>query len=161
PPEEYLERNRNEDPVEYLTEACDIYQLGVVLFRLLTGAFPFEGKAQYEVLAKICEAPAPSPSSRLGKRLDPRLDAITLKCLEKTPKDRFVCMSEMAAALAAVLTQPPKGSSMPPSRLPLSSLRFSFVGLGATAPPNLAGKDRLFLDAGNDLRAGVIDHHHL
>jgi hypothetical protein len=36
-----------------------------------------------------------------------------------------------------------------------------FVGLGERAPDFTGPSDRLFLDVGNDLRPGVIDHHHL
>ncbi|HEX5272814.1 MAG TPA: hypothetical protein VFW33_20090 [Gemmataceae bacterium] len=51
-----------------------------------------------------------------------------------------------------------------PGRRPLvarESLRLAFVGRGAHAPPEPAPADRLFLDTGNDLRPGVIDHHQL
>ncbi len=40
-------------------------------------------------------------------------------------------------------------------------IRFDFVGYGAQAEPARDGTRRLFLDVGNDLRPGVIDHHHL
>ena len=39
-------------------------------------------------------------------------------------------------------------------------IRFVFVGYGERAPAQAGQRDRLFLDVGNDLRPGVIDHHH-
>jgi TIR domain len=41
------------------------------------------------------------------------------------------------------------------------AIRFAFVGYGAQADAALEGPDRLYLDVGNELRPGVIDHHHL
>jgi hypothetical protein len=39
-------------------------------------------------------------------------------------------------------------------------VRFAFIGLGERAP-SVVPPDRLYLDVGNDLRPGVLDHHHL
>ena len=36
-----------------------------------------------------------------------------------------------------------------------------FIGAGSSAPKGGPGPDRLYLDVGNDLRPGVIDHHQL
>src|SRR5262249_11767980 len=41
------------------------------------------------------------------------------------------------------------------------AIRFTFVGHGETAPRTLGPRDRIYLDVGNDLRPGVLDHHHL
>jgi hypothetical protein len=40
-------------------------------------------------------------------------------------------------------------------------VRFAFVGMGERAPDWTGPADRLWLDVGNDLRPGVLDHHHL
>src|SRR5262249_53541750 len=44
--------------------------------------------------------------------------------------------------------------------VPRRSLRFAFVGLGEQAPEAAGPQDRLYLDVGNGLRPGVVDHHH-
>ena len=46
-------------------------------------------------------------------------------------------------------------------RFSTSEVRFEFVGPGHTAPAETFKNDRLYLDVGNALRAGVIDNHHL
>jgi hypothetical protein len=46
-------------------------------------------------------------------------------------------------------------------RFSMSKVQFEFVGPGHTAPADTFRADRLYLDVGNALRAGVIDHHHL
>ena len=40
-------------------------------------------------------------------------------------------------------------------------IRFEFVGYGAPAGAVGESPGRLFLDVGNELKPGVIDHHHL
>jgi hypothetical protein len=54
-------------------------------------------------------------------------------------------------------------SSDPMAAPPLrrEAIRFEFVRYGTQAEATRAGTGRLFLDVGNDLRPGVIDHHHL
>lgn len=47
------------------------------------------------------------------------------------------------------------------SRVELKSVVFEFVGHGTPAESPLEKRDRLYLDVGNGLRPGVIDHHHL
>jgi hypothetical protein len=75
-------------------------------------------------------------------------------------------MEEFAAALAQILTrlaQPSAEATWTAAR-PLvdrGAVRFEFVGLGAVAPPSASFRDRLYLDVGNDLRPGVLDHHQL
>jgi hypothetical protein len=45
--------------------------------------------------------------------------------------------------------------------VPQAFVRFAFVGYGTQAPADAGGQDRLFLDVGNALGPGVLDHHHL
>lgn len=52
-------------------------------------------------------------------------------------------------------------ASTPIPRLRPEAVRFAFVGFGTRAEVPPGRPDRLYLDVGNDLRPGVIDHHHL
>jgi hypothetical protein len=52
-------------------------------------------------------------------------------------------------------------ASHPRPLLRAEGVRFAFVGHGVQAEATPGGPDRLYLDVGNDLRPGVIDHHHL
>lgn len=82
--------------------ASDIYSLGVVLFKMLTGTVPFQGDI-LTVLSQIAlDTPPPLSSRRSG--LDPRLDRICLKALAKRPADRWSSMRELADALEPLLT---------------------------------------------------------
>ena len=79
---------------------ADIYSLGATAFFLLTGRPVFErDKALQLVVAHAQETPA-APSS-IATDVPRDFEAVVLKCLEKSPSDRFASASELEAALAA------------------------------------------------------------
>jgi serine/threonine protein kinase len=77
--------------------ACDIYSLGVILYELVTGRLPFQGRPA-AVLAQVAMVDVPPPS-RHRADLDPKLEAIILRALAKRPSDRFPTMAVFADAL--------------------------------------------------------------
>ncbi len=78
----------------------DIYSLGATAYFLLTGRPVFVGeKALDVVLAHLHESPV-APSAR-GFEVPADLEAIVLKCLAKSPEDRFQSAAELEAALTA------------------------------------------------------------
>jgi serine/threonine-protein kinase len=79
----------------------DVYSLGVVLFRAITGHLPFEGPNDLELIAQQVLLPAPPPSWFL-EGLDPRIDAVVVRAMSKRPEHRFPSMEPMAAALQAI-----------------------------------------------------------
>ena len=66
---------------------ADIYSLAVVLYEMVTGVLPFDGKGQSELLLKpLTNAPIP-PSQRIDG-LPPDLEVLLLRCLAREPDDR-------------------------------------------------------------------------
>jgi serine/threonine protein kinase len=70
-----------------LDERADIYALGVVLYHLLTGQYPFRAETMADIERQHLEAPPPRPSH--AAPLSPALDAVVLRSMEKAAERRF------------------------------------------------------------------------
>ena len=87
------------DPID---PRADIYSLGVVLFRWLTGELPFDTGAMLRLFAHHLESKAPPPSWLL-EEMHPGLDKLILACLRKNPDNRYTCMGTLIADLLCVM----------------------------------------------------------
>lgn len=85
----------------------DLYSAILVLYSMLTGRGPFEGKRTMAdlLLAQAIERPA-APST-FAAHLPAALDAIVLKALEKAPDARYASAAELIAALETVVGEQP------------------------------------------------------
>ena len=77
----------------------DLYALGVVLYRMLTGSLPFTSKDHRELFrAHLSQLPPSFAQARAG--IDsPDLEALVMRVLAKSPDDRFASPAEMRRAL--------------------------------------------------------------
>lgn len=75
----------------------DIYALGVVLYHLLTGQYPFRAETMTDIERQHLEAPPPRPSQ--AAPVAPALDAIVLRCMEKNADRRFPSAKAFVEAL--------------------------------------------------------------
>ncbi|HZE98964.1 MAG TPA: protein kinase [Planctomycetota bacterium] len=81
-----------------LTTAVDVYGLGAVFYEMMTGKPPIDGRTPAEILSNVLEKDPDRPS-RLNRAVDPDLEAICLKCLEKKPNERYRSAEALAADL--------------------------------------------------------------
>jgi eukaryotic-like serine/threonine-protein kinase len=88
---------------EKLDARADIYAMGVMIFQLLTGEYPFDADDPRHIALLHLQAPAPRPSARAP--LSAAIDAVVLRCLEKRADRRFASARELATALRAAIIQ--------------------------------------------------------
>lgn len=88
------------------TELSDVYSFGATLYESLTGNPPFSGNDLIEMFQKINNL-KPDKPSELNPRVDLRLEAICLRCLEKDPAKRYESMQVVLAELNRVLEGKP------------------------------------------------------
>ena len=70
------------------TPASDIFAIGVSLFEMLSGCLPWDGTLE-EIASGILHEPPPSLEAASGKPVDPRLEGFFLRCVAKTPAERW------------------------------------------------------------------------
>jgi serine/threonine protein kinase len=82
-----------------LTHQSDIYSLGVVMYRLLTGKLPFAGNSPQSLAYSILNTDPPRPSS-LRPTLPPVLDGVVMRAIAKNPSSRYATWQEFCRDLS-------------------------------------------------------------
>ena len=81
----------------------DLFSLGVILYWMATGEQPFPGETMTAVSYKIVHT-EPVPPAKLNPAIPAALEGVILKCLAKSPADRYQTGEELAQALAELRT---------------------------------------------------------
>jgi WD40 repeat protein len=119
------------DPSQ-IDSRSDIYSLGAVLYALLTHRPPHEGPSLTATLMAVAHSPPRRPRE-INLDIDPALERICLKCLEKSPGARYPTAATLAADLDQYLgrSRVPAPESKKPRRPWLIRAALGFVAVMA------------------------------
>lgn len=81
-----------------ITRGTDVYALGVVIYELLSGRLPFEGKSSLEVATRRLHQP-PTPISTYLTSIESQHERVIERCLRLEPSERWASCGDVARAL--------------------------------------------------------------
>jgi serine/threonine-protein kinase len=90
---------------KFVDSRTDIYALGSVLYKMLTGQVPFTGETSISVVMMHINEPV-TPPKEIIKDLPESINTVILKALEKDPINRFQTANEFAEVLDVIKGNP-------------------------------------------------------
>ncbi len=98
-------------------QRSDLYSFGVLLYEMITGTLPFDDESVVALLNRHVSETPERPSERLSgvRDVDPRLEAVIMRCLDKAPEDRFPDATSLLQALEALAPRGRASSGPRPS----------------------------------------------
>jgi tRNA A-37 threonylcarbamoyl transferase component Bud32 len=125
---------------ETIGPRADVYGLGAVLFKFLTGRLPFQSDSLLEIVKMHLNNPPPRPSEHAP--VSQRMDEIVLACMDKDPERRPASMLELRELLRPIAEQlgpdamtrdGPEREEMTPS--PATAMGLQELARAAATPP--------------------------
>jgi len=101
----------------------DIYAFGCVLYEMLTRRLVFDGRTMDEFIRHHLKTKPRSPN------VQPDLDAVVMKCLEKRPANRYADFKELEGGLSSIYRKLTGKEVRKPDAVPLASRELNNKGL--------------------------------
>jgi len=119
----------------------DIFSFGAVLYEMASGRRAFEGKSQASLIAAILRE-TPAPVSSIRDVIPPAIERVILRCLEKSPDDRYQTARDVLLELrwsAEAGSRAGMPAPVAARRKHRERLAWSLAGAGLAAALLLAG----------------------
>lgn len=109
----YMSPEQAEGRSHLVDNRTDIYSLGAVLYELLTGRRPFEGRTFEEYIEQVQTRPA-RPLRTINDSISPELERVCLKALSTSANDRYTTALDLSKAIRSTISLPSQRDSHPP-----------------------------------------------
>lgn len=80
---------------ELIDIRTDVYSLGIVFYRIVTGEFPYDVSGTTIATVRHIESTEPKRPKEISRKFNPEIEAILLKCLAKEPSRRYHSAAEL------------------------------------------------------------------
>ncbi|MBV9228180.1 MAG: serine/threonine protein kinase, partial [Chloroflexi bacterium] len=114
------------EPIDY---RADIYELGIVLFQMLSGRVPFTGNTPYAIIARHVQEPLPA-LHQINPAIPAAVDEVIRKATAKRREERYTTAQAMAQELLAA-----SSGTMPASTLQRSDVEDNIPTVLSSAQP--------------------------
>ena len=101
---QYMSPEQGEGDVEAIDHTTDIFALGIICYKALSGELPFDGPSLMAVVRAVCDKPH-RPPSEVSPSLGNEVDRVLGKALSKTKQERYQRVGEFVEELARALEE--------------------------------------------------------
>jgi predicted Ser/Thr protein kinase len=113
----------------------DVYALGAIMYESICGRPVFEGVTMRDYQEKhLAERPVPPSELGVGVKVDPALESVIMRCLEKQPSARYASVRELRRDLEQLSRRRERGAGVgTPTWLPWGAAMIALLGIATGA----------------------------